>query len=179
MMNRADQAARRPRAIAAALSGQPPRAEFPGCGFTVAGGPWAPSHARRALAVHAADALHPTALETLLLLVSEVVTNCVTHGGASDGRPISVNASNERASVRVQVSSAGPDFDHTPRRPKPSASHGRGLFLVDVLAARWGIDHGPPPSVWFEVRHGPQRTGDATPESRRRPVRDMIRRLRL
>lgn len=130
------------------------RAAFTSCELVIGGGRWAPSEARHALAEWADGSIEPDALETLLLLLSELVTNCVRHGGASDGAPVRVAAANRTPCVRVEVSSDGPPFDFAPRRPDAASADSRGLYLVDALAARWGIAHGPPPVAWFELDRG-------------------------
>ncbi|MEV5145430.1 ATP-binding protein [Streptomyces sp. NPDC052727] len=93
--------------------------------------------------------------ETLILLVSELVTNAVVH----TGRPAVLRlclpgpAAEKCASatVRVEVtdrSSCAP----VPRCAGDDATGGRGLALVDCLADRWGWspeDAGK--SIWCEL----------------------------
>ena len=117
---------------------------------TVSGGPHAPREARRAAIEQVGSRLGTDTLAALSLLVSEVVTNCVVHGGAADGRTIEIVGAVERDSVHVAVSAEGPAFEHTPKVPSTDAAGGRGLYIVDALADRWGID-APPPTVWFEM----------------------------
>jgi len=54
--------------------------------------------------------------------------------------------------VRVEVGDHGPGFPPPALRDLPSGTSGRGLFLVDALADRWGTDgdHGRS-QVWFEI----------------------------
>ncbi len=119
--------------------------------FAVSGGLNAPAQARSMLAEQVDGAVRAEALDTVLVLLSEVVTNCVVHGGASDGRPITVATSRRPDQTRVKVSSVGPAFDYEPYEPGGNPADSRGLYLVDALATAWGIMRGPPPSVWFEV----------------------------
>lgn len=130
----------------------PARSEAARWGFTVIGGPDAPTEARHTAAARLDGAVAAETVDSALLLVTELVTNCVRHGGAHDGRPIEVSASVERSLLRVDVACAGQPFDHTPVRPVPGRRGGLGLYLVERLATRWGITDGPPPSVWFELR---------------------------
>jgi len=81
------------------------------------------------------------------LLVSELVTNAVLHARTD----ISVVVTLLRGGVRVEVhdrSTAAPVVRHY----EDEAMTGRGLALVDQLAARWGVDRrGDGKSVWFEL----------------------------
>jgi hypothetical protein len=54
------------------------------------------------------------------------------------------------SALRVEVSDRGPGFAPAPHRPSPVDAGGRGLFLVDALADRWGSADGGT-RVWFEV----------------------------
>jgi anti-sigma regulatory factor (Ser/Thr protein kinase) len=93
--------------------------------------------ARSRLAGSGIQADEPLA-ETLILLVSELVTNAVVH----TGRPAVLRLSlphvvTEESTVRLEVA------DRSGRAPVPrcagdEATGGRGLALVDGLADRWG-----------------------------------------
>ena len=67
------------------------------------------------------------------LIVSELVTNAVVHGS---GR-ITLTLELVQDGVRVAVSDQGPG-EPTLRRSGPDG-RGRGLVLVDLVAAEWGI----------------------------------------
>ncbi|HVH54383.1 MAG TPA: ATP-binding protein, partial [Actinomycetota bacterium] len=94
--------------------------------------------------------LRPACLDTLRLLVSEVVTNAIRHGpqGSDAGAIMRVDVVEDR--VRVEIEDTGGGFS-PPGPPKADGSGGWGLFLVDELADRWGVRDGPPTRVWFEV----------------------------
>ncbi|MGP4044186.1 ATP-binding protein [Streptomyces sp. 2A115] len=96
--------------------------------------------------------------ETLILLVSELVTNAVVH----TGRPAVLRLSlpdaagdaavgETSATVRLEVA------DASARPPRPRCAdgdetNGRGLALVDGLADRWGWNsEGVGKSIWCEV----------------------------
>jgi anti-sigma regulatory factor (Ser/Thr protein kinase) len=89
-------------------------------------------------------------METLRLLVTELVTNSVRHTGA-DTVLLTVLVGN--SAVWTEVTDAGPGFDAA-RVGSPASDHtGWGLFLVERLTERWGVDkdhHGT--KVWFELR---------------------------
>jgi anti-sigma regulatory factor (Ser/Thr protein kinase) len=88
-------------------------------------------------------------VDTLRLLVSEVVTNAVRHGGSS--RIVELHAS-WNAEVRVEVCDQGEGFTPAPRQGALDDPGGFGLFLVGRLADRWGVETGGGTTVWFVLR---------------------------
>lgn len=94
-------------------------------------------------------------LQSILLLVSETVTNAVVHGKCTQVGTVDLEVDLCADAVWVGVTNVGPPLEHTPELPPPSASGGRGLCLVDALARDWGAGYaGGNTSVWFEVdRH--------------------------
>jgi anti-sigma regulatory factor (Ser/Thr protein kinase) len=89
------------------------------------------------------------------LLVSEMVTNSLIHGGSGAGEAVTVTVVVSDAGVRVEV--AGRKADGVPvlRRPDEQAEGSRGLRLVEELAVRWGYERGGgQATTWFELRHG-------------------------
>ncbi|MEV4186823.1 ATP-binding protein [Streptosporangium canum] len=95
---------------------------------------------------------HP-ASDDVVLLVSEVVTNSVVHSGSGGGGRVAMTVAVSSGAVLVEVSDAGSGLSAPHVRNEPDAESGRGMFLVDLLADRWGIrdDDGGPRTVWFEV----------------------------
>jgi LytS/YehU family sensor histidine kinase len=65
--------------------------------------------------------------------------------------PIRVLVSVTGSSVRVQVVDSGQGFarDVTPLRPEDDA--GWGLYMVDQIADRWGMQEDGKTTVWFEL----------------------------
>src|SRR5262245_43848248 len=93
--------------------------------------------------------VEPDQLDSLRLLVSEVVSNSVRHGegtGAIELR-VTVGAS----AIRVEVEDPGPGFSPTAEREPPGRHDGWGLLLVDRISARWGVMAGATTVVWFEI----------------------------
>ena len=85
--------------------------------------------------------------ETAVLLASELVTNALLHGAP----PLHIEVLATPEGVRVAVTDGHPDLP-TLRVAGQEDEHGRGLLLVEALAARWGVDANPPgKSVWFEL----------------------------
>ncbi|MEX2659977.1 MAG: SpoIIE family protein phosphatase [Acidimicrobiales bacterium] len=109
-----------------------------------------PLSARRArrFVLTALDAFAVRGLDEVAeLLTSEVVTNAVVHAHSS----VRVSVEGVDGGVRISVADTNPLIP-APRQPVDEAEHGRGLHLVDTLAARWGVEPGDAgKSVWFEL----------------------------
>lgn len=115
------------------------------------GNPEAAAHARQALTRLRSDIDSPL-METLRLLVTELVTNSVTHARA-DSVILKVLVGNK--AVWTEVTDEGPGFDPGDgewQRGERAERAGWGLFLVERLANRWGVNHeGRSTKVWFEL----------------------------
>lgn len=93
--------------------------------------------------------LSPKMTEDVVLLVSELVGNAVRHTGA---RVFHLRMRRPRGRIRIEV--------RDPSRGLPCLMpvqemdvSGRGLFLVDKLSDRWGVDLLPRgKTTWFEMR---------------------------
>ncbi|MEU1042208.1 ATP-binding protein [Streptomyces sp. NPDC005551] len=90
------------------------------------------------------------------LVVGELAANAVRHGRAP-GRGFGLGLALHPAAglVRVEVADAV-SAKHPPAEPPvpdPGGESGRGLFLVDVLAVRWGSEprHPVGKTVWAEL----------------------------
>jgi anti-sigma regulatory factor (Ser/Thr protein kinase) len=115
-------------------------------------GPDAAAQARRAIARLRTD-LDPPLMETLRLLVTELVTNSVRH---TDCQAFTLRIAIGKSAVLTEVADDGPTFDVEPldgedwRASEPDA--GWGLFLVQRLARDWGVrEEGRSKRVWFEL----------------------------
>jgi anti-sigma regulatory factor (Ser/Thr protein kinase) len=88
-------------------------------------------------------------VDTVTLLVSEVVTNAILHARTT----VTLTVESDGEMVRIAVR------DGSPVRPRihsfaATSATGRGLRLLDRLAKRWGVDADPATGgkvVWFEV----------------------------
>jgi DNA-binding NarL/FixJ family response regulator len=90
---------------------------------------------------------HASLLESVQLLVSELVTNAVVH--ANSAPRIEVDVGRER--IRVAVFDDDPTLPAT-RPPDEERPGGRGLHLVQRIAERWAAEpHGTGKVVWFEL----------------------------
>lgn len=88
-----------------------------------------------------------------LLLVSELVTNALRYGA----QPMRLIARGDETGLRIEVHDGRVDEQPTLRKPTRGDLSGRGMVLVDALAARWGCsEYAGTKQVWFET--GPART---------------------
>jgi anti-sigma regulatory factor (Ser/Thr protein kinase) len=93
-------------------------------------------------------------METLRLLVTELVTNSVRH---TDCDSLTLRVAVGKAAVLTEVTDEGPNFDAEAALEAEQAHDrgtdgGWGLFLVERLAREWGVtqDEGAK-RVWFEL----------------------------
>ncbi len=108
--------------------------------------------ARRTIAAFLDPTEVPGAVvEDVLLLVSELVTNAVVHAGS----PAVVRLDADLERIKVAVADREAEKKPSIREPDPSSSSGRGVLLVDRLAARWGVEpQCTGKVVWFELPRG-------------------------
>jgi serine/threonine-protein kinase RsbW len=109
------------------------------------------TYARRwVLRQAAAAGVHGDTQAAVELLTSELVANALEHG-PRDG-VITVETVTADGHFEVAVTDEGPGIPVV-QRPPPNAEGGRGVMLIDMLAASWGSrpneDGGK--AVWFRV----------------------------
>jgi anti-sigma regulatory factor (Ser/Thr protein kinase) len=97
----------------------------------------------------------PAFLDDALLLLSEVVTNAITHSDAAHARDgqVTVQITRTGTTVLVEVTDAGSSTTApVVRAPTLDEDGGRGLWLVDLLAEEWGSCHDETSGfVWFRL----------------------------
>jgi anti-sigma regulatory factor (Ser/Thr protein kinase) len=90
--------------------------------------------------------------EVAILLTSELVSNAVRH--AATRLALEVRADPEVDVLRIAVRDENGQLP-VRREPEVGATGGRGIFLVDTLARRWGADvEDRGKVVWFELGTG-------------------------
>lgn len=88
-------------------------------------------------------------IERVLLITSELATNCVVHART----PFEVRVTSAESEIRVEVRDSS---DKLPvlRQPRTDEPTGRGLLIVAVLSDDWGVlplgHRGT--CVWFTMR---------------------------
>jgi anti-sigma regulatory factor (Ser/Thr protein kinase) len=122
--------------------------------FKVASEPEAVAAAREAVTEATQGRVDSETVETARLLVSELVTNGIVHGGTD--RPLEVDVEVGESGVRVDVKDKGTGFVRRPGTNEPDYSGGFGLFLVEELSDRWGIVRNGNTRVWFELELAPK-----------------------
>ena len=118
--------------------------------FELAGGPYAVTAARLALA-EIDEYVDETNAFDVRLLVSELVTNSVQHAGVGPDDSIELVVSVDGELIRVEITDHGPGFEPPEDSGDTERDRGWGLFFVSQLASRWGVEQGDPGHVWFEI----------------------------
>ena len=108
--------------------------------------------AARSLVRKALDGYRSPTVDDAVLMVSELVSNAVRHTEAV----LLVLVRVEDGTLRVEVSDDSADVPR-PSDPGDDTTSGRGLGIVDTLAAAWGVipnddGKGEGKMVWFEVQ---------------------------
>ena len=88
------------------------------------------------------------------LLVSELVTNSVRHAQLTRDMTIRVSVALVDGAVRIEVEDPG---DGAIAAVPPDREHGGGfgLYLVEILAERWGSTNDGKTCVWAELAVSP------------------------
>lgn len=114
------------------------------------------------------------------LVATELVTNCVRHAGLGPDQRIELAVSVAADRVRIEVADEGRGFELLRDQPDPARASGWGLWLVDQLTDRWGVDQGPSARVWCELDRPGEQASSAPASSgarqiqRRRPSASVV-----
>jgi anti-sigma regulatory factor (Ser/Thr protein kinase) len=116
------------------------------------GGALAARRARRAVREELAGELPDALLGDVELLVSELATNSVRHGGSDESGELAVDTVLLDRGVRVEVWDRGEGFEvATPAVPPRGRPGGYGLLLLERMSDRWGVRRDDGFCVWFEL----------------------------
>ncbi|MFC4909202.1 ATP-binding protein [Actinomadura gamaensis] len=129
--------------------------------LTLPGHPRSVRHARRFLRdtlvpAHATDG--GEVLDDLTLVVDEFAGNAIRHTASGRGGQVTIALLLGSGAVRVEVTDDGADGRRPEVRDAPEDESGRGLHIVQALAAAWGHRaDGHRTTVWADVRLTPAR----------------------
>ncbi len=118
--------------------------------LTLTGGPETAVKARRALRA-LGEAIPERLYDDLSLLVNELVTNSIRHAKLGADGWIKVYAAVSSGVVRAEVTDSGVGFSPAIAQPALMDVGGRGLFLLEELADRWGVSQDGQTRAWFEI----------------------------
>lgn len=139
-----------------------PEHELPSFAARFASTPRGAQLARRLAVRRMQEWGHPPASDAscaVALVVGELAANAVRHGrvpGHDFGLRLVLDAAARLVRVEVADAAAAKRPPTAPPSSYPEGESGRGLFLVDVLAVRWGWEPRRPvgKTVWAEVPTG-------------------------
>ncbi|XRQ10149.1 ATP-binding protein [Actinomadura welshii] len=101
--------------------------------------------ARRAVRERAAKIVaDETLLDDVELMAAEAIANAILHGTGI----VTVTVATDGGRIRVDITDDGPAADDSGGEPR--LDHGRGLTVIDALAAEWGLEQSPQRTrLWF------------------------------
>jgi len=115
--------------------------------FRHAAQPAAIARARHEVEDELASRVSAKDLGDVMLLVSELVTNAVRH---ADTESLEIRIGITTDGLRIEVHDDGGGF--VPKvAPREDGRGGYGLYIVDQLADRWGVDRGEDGVIWLEL----------------------------
>ena len=86
-------------------------------------------------------------IDDAALIVTELVTNAITHGGSA----FRLQLSRTSGALRIEVVDDG-EGTPEPQPQDPEAEGGRGIMLVDAMSTSWGVENVPRGKlVWAEI----------------------------
>jgi serine/threonine-protein kinase RsbW len=125
----------------------------------VAAGEQAPAMARVGVERWLSGRVSPRLFDDVRLLVSELVTNSVRHAHLTSDATIRVSVAMSDGVLRLEVEDPG-DSAIAAVAPDWEYGGGFGLYLVELLAERWGSTNDGKTCVWAELAISPA-TGPA------------------
>jgi anti-sigma regulatory factor (Ser/Thr protein kinase) len=120
----------------------------------IAAGQHAPAAARSAVERWLSGRVSTRLYDDVRLLVSELVTNSVRHAQLTPDMTIRISVALVDGAVRIEVEDPG---DGAIAAVAPDREHGGGfgLYLVELLAERWGSTNDGNTCVWAELAVSP------------------------
>jgi anti-sigma regulatory factor (Ser/Thr protein kinase) len=90
-------------------------------------------------------------LSDAMLCVTELVTNSVQWAEVADRESVEMAVKMSDDNVRVEVGDAGRGFARRRFARRALREHGYGLYIVELLSDRWGVEQNGHTWVWFEI----------------------------
>ncbi|MEU7881538.1 ATP-binding protein [Microbispora bryophytorum] len=136
--------------------------------------PYAPSSvavARQRLSADLSNAgLLATAVDDVVLIMSELLSNALRHAHPLPSGQLKVAWFCSDTQVEVAVSDGGAYTEPRAGRPTLSSLGGRGLGIVEYLAERWGVRHEEETTTVWAVVSASWPARNAHPELSETPV---------
>ena len=112
-------------------------------------------------------------VDSAALLVSELIGNAVRHARPLPGNVLRVSWELARDRLLLRVTDGGSTDQPRMKEAGPQDTRGRGLAIVDAVAAAWGVDRsrhavGMSSTVWAELPMTRARARPAAAAGRRR-----------
>ncbi len=117
---------------------------------TIPVGPGAPALARDSVTRWLEGIVTEHVRDDARLLISELVTNAL-HAGLASDTPLWISGRLTHGVLWLQVGNPGRSGAVAQRDPAPRIDGGSGLQLVEMVAARWGVNRSADTRVWFEL----------------------------
>ena len=119
--------------------------------LSLEGGPDAAATARYAVSDRLGAQVDQQAIEDIMLVISELVTNAVRHGGGLEGEPVELRVIDKPDRVRIEVADPRPDAEPVKREQATGVPGGLGLVVVSALCREWGTEReAGRKTVWAE-----------------------------
>ena len=111
----------------------------------------APSSARAALAV-LEPLLDEDRLQTLRLVITELITNSIRHSAMDEQGVVGLDVRLQERVLRCTVSDPGTGFEKPDVvKPHVDRAGGFGLVILESVSDRWDVAHDELFRVWFEL----------------------------
>jgi anti-sigma regulatory factor (Ser/Thr protein kinase) len=111
----------------------------------------APAAARAFVELCGAGSIDARVLGDAQLIVTELVTNSLVHGGLAGSDVIVIRVQFDAATLRIEVANPGVARAIEVNGGPVDQSHGFGLALVTTLSTAWGVARAGDTSVWAEM----------------------------
>jgi anti-sigma regulatory factor (Ser/Thr protein kinase) len=119
----------------------------------IPGGTSAACAARELLSTRFGEVTPASTMHDLQLLTTELITNAVLHACVDESDTLELRVAATMAGLRVSITDPGASTLPTVQPLDPSVPGGMGLYLVEQLSSKWGVERTRrgETRVWFEL----------------------------